>query len=150
VGIEFQKILVPVDFSDACWPALTWADQLARLNGVDGVNGAQLDLLHVWETPALASPLEDEIAEQAAAALEQLVTEAKARGIKVDSARAVSGSPRETIIEEAARGHYDLIVIGRHGRSRLARVLLGSVAERVVRLAGCPVLVAQPHTDVDP
>lgn len=137
--MPLKQILVPVDFSEACWVALEWASSLGR------AFDASIDLLHIWEPPALASSLEDVMSEQADSALKQLVKEARARGISVRAARAVPGSPRETIVAHAAQQGYDLIVIGRHGRSRLARALLGSVAERVVRLAPCPVLVAQPH-----
>lgn len=139
--IQIQRILVPVDFSPSCWIALEWADTLAR------AYGASIELLHVWEPLALASPLEDQLGEQAEAALEQLRAQARQRDIAVQAARAISGRPWQAIVQEAERAGYDIIVIGRHGRSALARVLLGSVAERVVRLAHCPVLVAQPVAD---
>jgi len=131
--------LVPVDFSDSAWLALGWAHTFAL------VFEGEIDLLHIWESPALASSLEEVMSEQADTSLRQLVKQAESHGIAIHAARAVPGSPRETIVEQAAQGHYDLIVIGRHGRGRLARALLGSVAERVVRLAPCPVLVTQPH-----
>ncbi len=55
----------------------------------------------------------------------------------------IIGSPAEIIVDYAADNHFDLIVMGTHRRTGMAHLLIGSVAERVVRTAGCPVLTTQ-------
>jgi nucleotide-binding universal stress UspA family protein len=86
------------------------------------------------------------IRKDAEQALDEFMGEARKRGIDVRSARAERGHPAHAIVEAANQGTYDLIVLGTHGRTGLARVLIGSVAERVVRLAGCPVLTVRPRS----
>jgi nucleotide-binding universal stress UspA family protein len=144
-----KQILVPVDFSPSSYIALQDAASLAKNYG------AQLDVVHVWELPMLVSPEEvaggsglppvviDAVSSRAHDTLERFVANARAKGIAIRNAQALPGEPYRTIVEVADAGHYDAIVIGTHGRKRLARVLLGSVAERVVRHASCPVLVAR-------
>lgn len=144
-----KHILVPVDFSPCSLTALEDAAALAR------TYGSEIDVLHVWEMPMLvrgdevsvSSGLSPSIVEaisgQAHTKLEQFVGDARGRGIAIRKAEAVAGDPYRTIVATAEREHYDLIVIGTHGRKRFARVFLGSVAERVVRYASCPVLVAR-------
>ena len=82
------------------------------------------------------------------AAIDKSLTELRARveapGLKISS-EAVQGAPATEICRVAKEGGHDLIVIGTHGRTGVARFLLGSVAERVVREAPCPVLVARPR-----
>lgn len=144
-----KQILVPVDFSPSSYIALQDAASLARSYG------AQIDVVHVWELPMFVSPEEvaggsglppvviDAVSGRAHQTLERFVANARVKGIAIRNAQAVPGEPYRTIVEIAESGHYDAIVIGTHGRKRLARVLLGSVAERVVRHATCPVLVAR-------
>jgi universal stress protein A len=144
-----KQILVPVDFSPSSYAALEDAASLAR------TFGAQLDVVHVWELPMLVSHEEialgsglppavvDAVSGRAQRLLERFVANARVKGITIRNAQAVPGEPYRMIVDIADEGHYDVIVIGTHGRKRLARVLLGSVAERVVRHASCPVLVAR-------
>ena len=68
--------------------------------------------------------------------------EAEATGVKV-TATTVLGPAFHSILDEAAKGKFDLIVMGTHGRTGVKHVLLGSVAEKVVRLARCPVLTVR-------
>ncbi len=75
--------------------------------------------------------------------LEQFVTEAKKRGVTVRASFAELGPASYTITDFARRREYDLIVIGTHGRTGLAHMVIGSVAERVVRHAHCPVLAVR-------
>ena len=90
-----------------------------------------------------ATFLED-LERQASADLAQLVPEAEAAGIEVARVVAV-GTPYRTIIETAEAEHVDLIVMATAGRTGFSHLVLGSIAERVVRTASCPVLTIRPH-----
>jgi nucleotide-binding universal stress UspA family protein len=142
--IEIKRILAPTDFSAHAEGALRYACALAdRL-------GADLHVLHVLSeiVPTGPDPLlmpvmppqfyqDDE--ERAAKTLETAIDPSwgQPRGL----ARAVRwGTPAEAIVDYAAEQKADLIVIATHGRTGLSHVLLGSVAERIVREAPCPVL----------
>jgi universal stress protein A len=142
--INIRSILAPTDFSPHSAMAVQGACQLAeRL-------GAQLFLLHVLTeiVPAGPDPLLTPIlpaeyytdAEAAARdSLDQFIDPSWARPTKI--IREVRwGSPVETIVAYAQEQKVDLIVIASHGRTGLKHVLLGSVAERIVREAPCPVL----------
>lgn len=146
---HIRKILVPVDFSDSSRRALDYAAKLTR------PFGATIDLLHVWEAPTFVPTgsmigagigdvsLFEFVKRGSEDALDKFVAEAAQRGVAVRSARAEAGAPAHAIAEFAKAGGYDLIVIGSHGRTGLSRMLLGSVAENVVRHASCPVLVVR-------
>jgi nucleotide-binding universal stress UspA family protein len=141
----FKHILVPVDFSPASELAVEHAAAV----------GGELDLLHVWEPPALTGPHEiyigmsvsaamlDAIQKQSRAGLEQLAQSARKKGALIRTVTSLPGTPYEVIVEEAKRGKYDLVVVGTHSKKGMARMFIGSVAERVVRYAPCPVLVAR-------
>ena len=146
-----SQILVPVDFSDPSRAALDYAATLAQ------TFGATLDVLHVWEAPSFAprasglissgpgEPTLDELIRRSAdESLDGFVEKARKHGVTVRSSRTVRGVPWHTIVAAAKEGNYDLVVIGTHGRTGLPRVLLGSVAENVVRHAHCPVLSVRP------
>src|SRR6266498_1556444 len=137
-----QRFLVPVDFSEYANQALEYAIGLASKLG------ARLTLLHVIQPLPLAGvdmgvtlpytyiqDLEAEITNSMQAYLER-VTEAGLEG----EIAVVHGVPFQEILETAKTQQVDLIVMGTHGRTGLQHVLLGSVAEKVVRLASCPVL----------
>jgi nucleotide-binding universal stress UspA family protein len=148
--IKLQKILVPTDFSDCSDAALRYGRALAQ------AFGASLHLLHViqdpytqpWAAEAFPAPLGDLLDQwqaQARKRLEDSVPEA-------DRATAVTdvqvGSPYLEVIRYAQEHQIDLIVMGTHGRGPLGHVVLGSVAEKVVRKAPCPVLtVRHPQHD---
>lgn len=146
-----RQILVPIDFSPGSRAALDYAGFLARSLG------ATIDLLHVWRPPAyvpagllvvipgsadratLEQLAESEIAKQMKATITELEHD---QGIHARLRLGIdAGNPADSIVQLAERGHFDLIVMGTHGRTGVARLLLGSVAERVARLAPCPVLV---------
>ncbi|MET0387398.1 MAG: universal stress protein [Polyangiales bacterium] len=153
--LTMKQLLVPVDFSSASWLAIEAAGTVAQRTG------AEIDLIHVWELPSLTGPQEvyigaafppallETLRDNAARGVEQTALEARARGFAIRRAKAMPGSPYQVIVEEAARGGYDLVVVGTHSRKSLARLVLGSVAERVVRYAPCSVLVARAKP-VDP
>ena len=73
----------------------------------------------------------------------QLAARAAAAGRKDLPSEVLTGSPARTIVDAARQHQCDLIVMGTHGRHGMAHLLLGSVAERVVRTAACPVLVVR-------
>jgi nucleotide-binding universal stress UspA family protein len=145
VGMQQEKILCPVDFSTPSHAALCAAAALAERSG------GTLTLLHVYDLPpveyALAPygvpQLLDDMRRDAEDKLGDWQREAMARGaLKVDTA-AVPGSAAEVIVREARARGSDLVVVGTHGRTGLRHALLGSVAERIVQRAPCPVLVAR-------
>lgn len=146
---KINKVLVPVDFSDASKAALDYAAALARKLG------AAVHLLHVWELPEPMPPGEFESAAEvtltsalqdtASKGLDAFVASAKARGLTVDHAWSERGVAWRSIVQTAEKTPYDLIVMSTHGRKGFARALLGSVTERVVRSANCPVLSLSPN-----
>lgn len=136
---EISSIVVPTDFSPTATKAVEYGAGLAyRL-------GASLTLLHAVEPLGVALPQALAEAQQIGAteSLEGVVKELAARGVKADFAVRMGPAARETI-ELARERKADLIVIGTHGRSGLSRLLLGSVAENVLRHADCPVLTVRP------
>ncbi len=140
----FERILVPVDFSECSDRAVELALDIAR------TNDAQLILVHAVHIPptyyaaaseGFALPLMDEIESAEKASLEELFERLKEKHPKVDRLL-VRGNPWQKIIEMAAKRDADLIVMGTQGRTGLAHVFLGSVAEKVIRLSPVPVLTA--------
>jgi len=142
--IDLHRILVPTDFSKHSEVALTYAAALAEKFG------AELVLLHVVQDLALFIPDAVAVAPPIAAPVEQFAVaarEALERVARADSLQHLSvrrevreGTPFYEIIRFAKEGDIDLIVMGTHGHSGLTHVLLGSVTEKVVRKAPCPVL----------
>ena len=143
MDVTLQRILVPVDGSDASRRALFLAVKLARLAG------ARLTLLEViedfgplpgyYEAPP---PGVDRVAWVAEQRLEALHPDLELDGIDWDR-RVESGDPADRICAVAEEGAYDLIVVGSHGRSALGRFLVGSVSDRVVHHAPCSVTVVR-------
>jgi nucleotide-binding universal stress UspA family protein len=142
--MEIRHILVPTDFSAPSQQAMTYAFELAQKVG------AKLSLLHVIEVPVYAIevslPLED-LEQDARRGLARLLPEAAAAHVDVTRLVAM-GVPYEQILEMATAEQVDLIVMATHGRTGLRRLAMGSVAERVVRMAPCPVLtIRSPGED---
>ncbi len=141
-----MKMLHPTDFSDCALHAEAVAADLV------GKLGGEIVLLHVLvETPLygegiLSMPkvrtIYDAQRKWAEQTLEGRVGALRQRGLKA-SWRSQVGVPFEEIVKIAEEERADMIVTGTHGRSGLDRVLLGSVAERVIRLAPCPVLTVR-------
>jgi nucleotide-binding universal stress UspA family protein len=146
----FKKILVPIDFSPHADAAIAAALSLAKHYD------ASLTLLHVFEPVALAMPEGSGFyaSAQIADAVREIDKtlghkrdEVSAKAGKAVEALQRSGSPAHEIVEFAKSHSFDLIVVGTHGRTGLAHMLIGSVAERVVRSAHCAVLtVHAPKT----
>ena len=138
--ISIKRILVPTDFSDQGRKALAYgvafADQF----------GAAVDLMHGIEPPtggARAGYIsKDELRKSAENHMEALHSEWEEYAFPVSKV-IVDGYPFVEIVKQARESDADLIVIGTHGRGAIAHMLLGSVAERVVRKAPCPVLTVR-------
>ena len=143
----FRSILVPVDYSEYSKESVRYAAKLAESVG------AALDVVHVWDRPSYASdavlvrrPGEDHcsLAELIQANAESDMNEflgslALPPGTKL-AHRLLSGDPAARLLEELSAGKHDLVVLGTHGRTGLMHLLLGSVAEKLVRLSPVPVL----------
>ncbi len=143
---SWTKICCPIDFSETSRAALEEAAELARRFE------AGLTLLHVFEPPVASADLmvgPPEMFEQTAKDLERKLelwkTEAERRGAKAVRALVVTGAAATETVRFARDGGYDLVVMGTHGRRGLRHLVLGSVAERVVREAPCAVLVVRPQ-----
>lgn len=147
----FRTLLVPLDFSTHSDRALDYAIRLGRR--LD----ASLLLLHAYELPALVTPLPEtpasaggRLAESLRVAAEEEMAERVRRverhDLRVRSA-VVAGTPAAVICEAAERQGVDLIVMASRGRSGLAHVLLGSVTERTIHRAPCPVLTLPAPDD---
>ncbi len=148
---SIRRILVPVDFSPCSRSALELAATLATRFD------ASIDVLHVWEPPAYV-PIDTALATigsgppqtlvqiahaEATEDLEALLVGLDKRSVGEIAGRVASGDPVDVILEAAAAGPYDLIAMGTHGRAGMRHLLMGSVAERVIRRAPCPVLTVR-------
>jgi len=149
--MQVETILVPLDFSPHAERALDLAIDLASNLGTKTIH-----LLHIHHPPPIPTPLpgsgpshqevEERVLEDAAGALEVLSRRVEKASIGVEQAVYV-GSPAEVICAQAAARGADLVVMGTRGRTGLSHVLLGSVAERTVAHARCPVLTVRAHDD---
>ena len=143
--ISLQKILVATDFSSFSEQALEFALVLAEKFL------AKLYVVHLWELPMTGSLLPPEpypesvLTEEQKAGEEHLTkvtNELRASAFDAEPVF-VFGKPYLAIVKAAADLDVDLIVLGSHGRSGISHLLLGSVAEKVVRLAPCPVFTVK-------
>jgi nucleotide-binding universal stress UspA family protein len=145
---DWKRICCPIDFSDASRAALEVAADLARRNA------GTLQLLHAYPIPGytfpdgsvIASPvMMQELAEGAQRHLDEWRAEALKLGAPAVEVATAIGEPAREIVAFAAQQEVDLLVLGTHGRTGLEHALMGSVAERVVRKARCPVLTVRPR-----
>jgi nucleotide-binding universal stress UspA family protein len=146
---RIQRIVVPHDFSETAQCALDYALDLAEKFGacITVVHTYEVPIVNYPEGPAITTDLVHQVRAAANAALDGLVSRIHRPGVAVDGALR-EGPAWSEIIAAAADGNADLIVIGTHGRRGLSRALLGSVAEKVVRGAACPVLTVHgPASD---
>lgn len=137
-----KHILVPVDFSKGSDRAVAQAENLASALGAD------IELFHAYQLPVLALPDSTvtvsptyvaDLTDRAQRELNRHRDRLKEHGI-VATAKLLEGNPADAIVERAAALHALMIVLGTHGRSGFRRFLLGSTADRVVRMATVPVL----------
>jgi nucleotide-binding universal stress UspA family protein len=144
---RIKRLLVPTDFSPASAIAFNYAlDMAAREH-------ASIHLLHVLDdaTYAAAYPdglyvelpgLRERLTEEARARLDDAAKACEAAGV-IATTQVLVGRPAACVTQEANTRGSDLIVMGTHGRSGIAHLMLGSVAERVLRTAQCPVLTVR-------
>ena len=143
--MAFQRILVPVDFTDASLEALDYALDLARrLN-------AWITVLHVYTLPTytfldgMYVPTAEQaaqISEAAQRGLDSIVDARRGRAVAIAS-MLCTGLPPEAICAVASGDRFDLIVMGTHGRGGVGRAFLGSVANAVIRNASVPVVTVR-------
>ena len=143
------RVLVPIDFSPSSRAALEYATFLVAKFG------AALEVLHVWEPPGYVGPdalallpvaagqpgwerTRDEVMREVELFLRKIGPRPGNATVRVEA-----GEPSDAILSAAKDGGADLIVMGTHGRTGLSRLLIGSVAEAVLRRATCPVLTTR-------
>jgi universal stress protein A len=144
--MTIHRILVPFDFSEPSTRALDCAKVMAERFG------ATLDVMYVVPNPYLADPTGvsgplppdflDNLVEDARSGLDKSLPPADRERFKAGTIVKV-GDARSEILAYAQSEHVDLIVMGTHGRGGMAHLVLGSVAERIVRAAPCPVLTVR-------
>jgi nucleotide-binding universal stress UspA family protein len=146
--MAFRRILVPIDYSEPSRAALEYAGRFAvRL-------GASLDVVHVWDRPTFVPdnvmvgdpprPLAALVADSAHKEMQEFIGRvALPPGVECGR-HLISGEPASTCLERIKQGDYDLVVVGTHGRTGVRHLLLGSIAERLVRLSPVPVLTVPP------
>ena len=145
---HIARILVPTDFSAASDAALTYARSLARQFG------ASINLVHVFEDPLASGaylgdgtvmmPLDLRESLDRAAREQLAARHAQHVGmLPLSSTDLLTGPTAKRLVEHAEATRADLIVMATHGRGGLGHFLLGSVAEKVVRTARCPVLTVR-------
>lgn len=154
--MKIQSILVPVDYSECSAAAVTLAAEVASKFG------AELAVVHVWDRPAYVSDeiqvgrgagarsLIELIRENAASEMAQFMAKLSVEPALKCSTRLLSGNPAATILKVLQDGKHQLLVMGTHGRTGLRHVLLGSVAEKLVRLSPVPVLTVPPDRESQP
>jgi nucleotide-binding universal stress UspA family protein len=144
----YKKVLVPLDGSQVAEGVLPWVRDLVDCTG------AEVTLLRVvtyppydylLTDPGLVAALRETLEADARAYLHKIAADLTAHGIEVVAEVCLaSGAIADTIIDFAAGSGMDLIAMSTHGRTGPARWFLGSVADRVVRGAKCPVLMYRP------
>lgn len=141
-----SRILVPVDLSEGTSGLIDYALQLAK------PFNASVEIVHAWEPPQYVAPdllvaapgwnsqsLEKLAVDTATKELNELVAQVKNPQVPLTH-RVVVGEAASTVLHLAEEGKHDLIIMGTHGRRGLPRLLMGSVAQKIVARAHCPVL----------
>lgn len=144
--IGLRNLLLPVDFSEPSLKATEYALSLA------GRFRATLHLLHVIEDPVVYLPMfesypvptREQFETYAQDRLENWIAAEDSEGLKLEL-QWVHGKPFIEITKYAKENNIDLIVMGTHGRGAVSHLLLGSVAEKIVRKSPCPVLTVHPQ-----
>ena len=151
--MKVERILVPVDYSTCSRAALRTAVELAQKFN------AALDVVHVWDRPSYVTdvvmtttePVSGKslirmIQENAQRDLDEFLQTSELPSGTSVAGRLLSGDPASALLHELRGRAHDLVVVGTHGRTGLSHVLLGSVAEKLVRLSPVPVLTVPDET----
>ena len=145
VAVDIKTILVPIDFSDNSPAVIEWAGHLAR------EHESAVILFHAYHLPVEFQQLEGaylppdfwaNVKTESERSLGRFEQQLRGDGVKVQSV-VREGYAATAIVDEATEQGVDLIVIGTHGLSGIKHMLLGSIAERVVQKAPCPVLTVK-------
>jgi len=146
---ELRCILVPVDYSEASGRALDYARFLAQ------PFGATVDVVHVWDRPSFVAgdvnveaggkrrSLGELVRENSENEMLQFLERHPGPGGELPRHRLLSGEPAAALVAELERGAHDLVVLGTRGHTGLKHLLLGSVAEKLVRHSPVPVITVR-------
>ena len=147
--IAIKEIIVATDFGEPAAVALSYGRDLAR------AFSAQLHVVHVVSDLAAAAPVSEvpmdlekvrqQLNAEAKASLDAAISDDDIRTLKIRKTLLTSSAPARAILDYAGEVHADIIIVGTHGRGGLAEFFLGSVAQKVVRSAPCPVLTVRAH-----
>lgn len=147
-----MKILVPTDFSDLSLKALKTANRYASIFGGEiSLFNSHIPISELDEPYALGmsnqvykdyESIEESIRDRLEVLAEEYIDEENKNGVIVHV-----GNPAQSIVEESA--NHDMIIMSTHGRTGFTRLLLGSVAEKVLRLSKIPVMIVEDESDVD-
>jgi nucleotide-binding universal stress UspA family protein len=145
--IKISNVLVPTDFGPASASALTYGREFAR------TFGAKLHVLHIVENPMMqAGPdaiginfaaIQADLEAAAQRSFDSLLTAEDREQLKAVTAIRTGGTPAHEVVAYAKLNGVDVIIMGTHGRGLISHALMGSVAEKVVRIAPCPVLTVR-------
>jgi len=147
-----RRIMIPIDYSENSKAALAYGAELAL-----GF-GASLDIVHVWDRPTYLTdavmvarpgeahkPIGELIRENAQHDMDEFLSKVDLPASLSTSSRLISGEPASALLAELKKGEHDLVVLSTHGRTGFAHLLLGSIAEKMVRLSPVPVLTVPVH-----
>lgn len=148
--IALKNVLVATDFEDAADVALLYGRSLAR------TFNATLQVLHVLDDVSARAAsisgygvdverMQLELERAAQAQVDALLSDEDRRELSAEAVVLTSSTPALAIVDYARRHDVNLIIVGTHGRSAVSHFFVGSVAERVVRTAPCPVLTVRRH-----
>lgn len=146
--MQIKKVLVPIDFSENSNQILQegiWIAQKfdARVEVVFVAQTIQ-DYSDFFEPHMPIIQFEEDLVASAREKMKAFVEENVEPGYRCET-RVLAGDVAEVILEHAADENFDLIVMGTHGYKGLEKILFGSVAEKVVKMAPCPVLTINPY-----
>ena len=142
-----RRIMIPIDYSENSKAALTYGAEFA--SGF----GASLDIVHVWDRPTYLTdavmvqrpgeahkPIGELIRENAEHDMHEFLSQITLPPGLVKNSRLLAGEPASALIAELKKGEHDLVILSTHGRTGFAHLLLGSIAEKLVRMSPVPVL----------